>query len=470
MIKESRYNWRSSWRWSYESIWSSLEKFKYANELTGLDIYKMIHASSRKKATFIYTSIYGSKQYIDDKCIFDLLKIHLFEESELELKYFLGPLFNEMNMEKCMVTTWRYCPECIKLGYHSILHQLNLFDKCIYHGIELKINCPFCSKAKPYLIDFKTKEKAFECNCGYDYLENKDYTTVFENWNSVSKLELFNNTGNIYLSKLSSDKSLILSYDYFKNKYIKGEVNHEMSNSFIFNMLINRDIDKFYISKFSPGVKESYKYDDIYDYLGLLFMDQYMNIFKSIARHIRKNIKNINHIKFFTKRYIFFRQPIENEKYLDGLCNKDISEELYAYIMFRKFFEGHERYNDIHVYLPRQNTKDSQYNIRMNISKTIVYKFISTELSKYLLISKSKCNGKDLFDDYSIIISAYERILSYIFIEYYNKCIKYIRYMKCRYPNKQIDFTAEIPIDVPDYLIYFKKCEDKCYIIPYKNI
>ena len=35
----ARYLWKPQWTWPYESIWSILEKFKYANAATN-DIFK----------------------------------------------------------------------------------------------------------------------------------------------------------------------------------------------------------------------------------------------------------------------------------------------------------------------------------------------------------------------------------------------------------------------------------------------
>jgi hypothetical protein len=40
--------------------------------------------------------------------------------------------------------TFRYCPQCLRFGYHTLLHQLPWFGRCPWHGAELRTTCEGC--------------------------------------------------------------------------------------------------------------------------------------------------------------------------------------------------------------------------------------------------------------------------------------------------------------------------------------
>lgn len=41
----------------------------------------------------------------------------------------------------------RTCPECLAVGYHSIVHQMAGFEVCVFHGSPLRSGCPSCGNA-----------------------------------------------------------------------------------------------------------------------------------------------------------------------------------------------------------------------------------------------------------------------------------------------------------------------------------
>lgn len=43
--------------------------------------------------------------------------------------------------------TFRYCPECLRGGYHTLLHQLPWFARCPWHGAPLTRTCEGCGSA-----------------------------------------------------------------------------------------------------------------------------------------------------------------------------------------------------------------------------------------------------------------------------------------------------------------------------------
>lgn len=465
-----KYNWKSDWIWMYESIWCSIEKFKFSNELTSLDIYKLTSASRRININYIYSSIYASTQYIKRENIVMLLDKEVFNESKNQVKDFLGPLYNDIDIEKYILYKWRYCPECIKVGYHSFLHQLNLFDKCIFHNINLETKCPSCKNEQSYVIDLNKNRNAYTCECGYIYINYREINNIFKEWESKKILNLWDNKQDIKVLEPYS-KCFIFSYELFKNRNILEDENYFMNNTYIYDEL--KVVDKQKVVKFSPSLKNKYTplYDEknnIYDYLGLIFMNEYITIFKSIARNIIRSIKNIGYLKYYSSKSLYFNLSTSFSQNINSnrLSYKDIDENLYAYIMFRKEIEGHKTYSDIHTLLNQIDTNDSQYKIRMNISDTIIYKFFKSELSKYIFVSKQ--NESILFDDYGIFISSLEHVLSSILIQYYNNWVDYIRQMKSQFPDNKIDFNVKLPFSPPNYLVCWDENNKKCYLTYYR--
>jgi hypothetical protein len=76
-----------------------------------------------------------------------------------------GPehLLNRMSLSRLQVVrcdTVRYCPECLRTGYHSELFQLRAVQNCPEHGIALREVCPNCQTS--IVPDARTRG-AFTC-------------------------------------------------------------------------------------------------------------------------------------------------------------------------------------------------------------------------------------------------------------------------------------------------------------------
>ena len=80
----------------------------------------------------------------------------------------------------------RICPECIKIGYHSIFHQFSLVHRCPFHNVSLVEGCPKCSKVMYYTLSDKETKEPFRCKCGHLLfsLENgQRYPSAWEKMN-----------------------------------------------------------------------------------------------------------------------------------------------------------------------------------------------------------------------------------------------------------------------------------------------
>ena len=70
--------------------------------------------------------------------------------------------------ERWFHDTLCYCPECMKLGYHSLYHQfIYNNDECFIHKVQLKKLCPECKKPIPYGLSGASARPSFTCTCGY---------------------------------------------------------------------------------------------------------------------------------------------------------------------------------------------------------------------------------------------------------------------------------------------------------------
>lgn len=62
----------------------------------------------------------------------------------------------------------RYCLPCIRLGYHTTLHQLPWISTCPWHGVRLRQNCPRCNGFPVTVAG--TPTKLLTCACGFDLM------------------------------------------------------------------------------------------------------------------------------------------------------------------------------------------------------------------------------------------------------------------------------------------------------------
>lgn len=448
----------------YQSIWCTLEKIKVLNIMTGKDLKKCLRANNlRQKFIYDFDSIYISQYKFDKDSLIDLCAKDIFNQIKYELKEVLGNIYNTFDMEKYIVTNFRFCPECIKTGYHSIFHQLNLFDKCIFHDIYLENKCPSCHKINPYYLNYDDTTYGFSCDCGYNYLKFYDFLELINIW----KIQYLNNE--LYIDKklynFNKHKCFFTSLEFYLNKYIYENVNYCLKeNTFIYKFL-NHNLKYNYLYKFKPILKNIkipiYNYESIYDSLEYIFIDEYTNISKYIARHFRKKIKKKNY-KFYFSNYLFFNSKAYRSNYRSLLKEgtyKNIDKYLYAYIMWKKFVEGLNDYSKVDSYnfFDRKKRKE-------NMSNSLFYKYINHELKNYIwLLKNNKCY--DGFEDIGILFSSLERIIGDILVDYFKCCLDFIKNKKKFEPYEIVDFNCNIDINFKKYFAFYDQNNRVGYII-----
>lgn len=465
------YSWENNWIWKFESIWCSLQKFKYANELTDIDIGRLIKASHYlEKKVYIYSSLYIAKNRIERELLYKLLEKDVFEDLKQDFQEFLGPLYNDLDIKKYVVNKFRYCPICIEQGYHSIFHQLNFFNKCIFHNITLETKCPICELENSYVVKYSGMDIGYLCSCGYIPFNNS-VEEIFNKWNDTKNFTYNKTIKNI---KYDNTKYIYSSFKYYINKNEIDKID-SMNNSDIYKSFIEEN--NLYICTFIPILKNKIipsivdKKNGPYDYLGNIMMDQYITIFKSIARHIRRNfIKQIN-IDYLVKNRIYYSSSLYNffdfENCNRSICYNEIDENLYAYIIWRTEVEGHETCETIHTPITHVKNGDTDYFIRQNICDTLFYKYIKHELNDY--INNYKYSNNAQFNDYGILVSSFERIIGNTLIQYFYDCLAYAKYIKYNKPNERINLDISIPINSNDFLIGYNSKTKYCHLRMYKR-
>lgn len=332
--------WQDTWHLPFESMGSVLEKFKFANEI-----------DARIAKNF----------YKNDNEFNNLISNKLLYYEEVVKKEYLWFLLEHSNVriEQIFKSQFTFCLECMKVGYHSLLHQLETFKTCLFHNQVLMDCCPSCYKTFRY-NDPHYFGIPYECTCGFKFHRvNHNFMEIWpqtkfindnfkENWrllredNSSSRYKLlfpnnYNQKEGIFcdIYRLNQGLETIFSKGFaqipdnlvmikkqrkiFKEKYYLPLIEE-------YSKAINHDCT-LYMEVVSKDRRDALlKHFDLY-------IDS-KQVFKSICRFVRKKIlkKHKNCIKNFPKMvqtkkicqyallYIFWRSYLERG--IEGLYDK----------------------------------------------------------------------------------------------------------------------------------------------------
>lgn len=167
----TNYLWRKEWLWPYESLWSIIEKFKYINVFTNVEISPLfeLYCVTQNIQFEIRHYIYRYTSYNGNK-VSNFFNIEVNHFSELrQLKY------NEPTqyLNDCLY----FCPQCIKYGYHSYFHQIKFLDTCIFHNINL---CKAQDEDRndfPFAI-LRGRREAYKSSCDTNNSLSKKFTNI----------------------------------------------------------------------------------------------------------------------------------------------------------------------------------------------------------------------------------------------------------------------------------------------------
>ncbi|WP_312371408.1 hypothetical protein [Lachnoclostridium sp.] len=191
------YTWNTNWVNPYESPWSIINKFMFANQIHGIDAARELTTTQLReidnyRAKYIHTGIVSNYQFKDNTwCIGDKSIVDYGMEN---IKNLLKPLLSFQNRfirsnnicSTVIKKTLNYCPECMKYGYHYIFHQFTFLDRCLVHNKKLISTCPICNEEIPYAIEFQYNIHAYQCKyCKSYLLSNDNFEILLNEWNRV---------------------------------------------------------------------------------------------------------------------------------------------------------------------------------------------------------------------------------------------------------------------------------------------
>ncbi|WP_188455564.1 hypothetical protein [Virgibacillus oceani] len=333
------YTWNKEWITEYESPWSILKKFQYANCLSTNNIYDILGRKNGK----IYRDLYTLSGF-DDHLLEKALQFPLKKENNAFLIDILEPLMDSKELEQgylrlyFMRDFFTFCPVCISNTYHSLLHQFIFIHKCPFHPVPLKDTCPNCNQKIPYELDDQYFKSPFTCICGFKFAQlDRRITTfktpVIKDSNVHRWLNLCMNSTNhrldhlFFLEALRKDPRYMdqdFTYelaDLFSVINKKGNIISTKSN--IEQIKSKGQITKNLTKK---GLKCQLLNNQELSVVNL--KDESVKIcnqlFNSIARQLRKTVlrKHIGCIKHFTR-------------YHDDITKKELCPFAVAYVVWR---------------------------------------------------------------------------------------------------------------------------------------
>ncbi len=123
----------------YESLWSIVQKITHWNVCDVKDIQSGFHINPELKGGWYIATLLRKPRWNLSKVAKNIhVKPHDIQNG------IIGTILCRNEISQWSSQTIRYCPCCIKIGYHSIIHQLTIFSTCPYHMVELKESCPSC--------------------------------------------------------------------------------------------------------------------------------------------------------------------------------------------------------------------------------------------------------------------------------------------------------------------------------------
>lgn len=168
----TKYTWDVSQCFPFESIWSYLQKFTILNACGARDIQREFGIANKRQHPQNWSDrdrdLHGWGA-LDPSVVKNSL--HL---SDLQIR--TAQTTNYIRPEEVRVLasrSLRYCPFCIRTGFHTPVHQLLITPKCPIHNEPLQNVCIRCGKpTSPYNLSRQSFCNPYGCaECGAVWLQ-----------------------------------------------------------------------------------------------------------------------------------------------------------------------------------------------------------------------------------------------------------------------------------------------------------
>jgi len=149
--------WRSGTTSRYESQWALIHKFTHLNGATFSDIMAMFDATPKAPWNERARNL-DRLERLDNRRL-----AQAFEIPEPDIRLLISDTYN-IGSKTC--ATLRYCPDCMKKGFHTAAFQMNSIEKCPLHDVDLETKCPACHFTIAYRLGANELSIPFGCKCG----------------------------------------------------------------------------------------------------------------------------------------------------------------------------------------------------------------------------------------------------------------------------------------------------------------
>jgi hypothetical protein len=145
--------WRAQWVNKYESLWSLIRKFAILNFASARDV-KGIFARDRTEQPRSKPSCRfdGDLRFFGSLDPVRLARVLNLSESVLR-EALVDYYVKRREALHVSADVLRFCPACLKNGFHSAMYQLLFVKNCPLHGDSLRSHCQACSlRHVPYTL------------------------------------------------------------------------------------------------------------------------------------------------------------------------------------------------------------------------------------------------------------------------------------------------------------------------------
>ena len=482
-MNQFRFTWKDEWVTKYISTWCILERFKFANVLTNNHILQIFGNEDVQKLKNVtnagdYLRSLSSLKGIDRVKALEILGVDLFEKKSELINMFKPIVGRRGHIEYLTNNNISYCQKCMEKGFHSVFHQLTLFNNCVFHpDEELRDTCFKCNKIFSRHLLSADDGTSFLCQCGQSIMDKIDVAAIFKNWEEelviqdsyiLKFLDLpIGQPGLIdvrYPSRYNTEET-VNAFDLLPSHHLMSYAN----NYYLSAPLDKGTYSKCYISKHklrqkvvSSQTVENYKNLFTYKFLEdspdrLLEQDHiYYEIYEQ-SRHIYKSVRRYikNHLLKKHSKCIHLDNELKE--------NEDYCKFSFAYNHWREEFEEIQL-----ARIVRRSTPQSEaFNFERNKERYTIYPkgpycdYIERILEKVFRIDQS--NPQEL--DIKCLKNLLNDLLPYLLLERFYENLDLVNN-----PEKYRSIKYFLPDVIPLHLIFFEESMIRKTTIYHRNI
>ncbi|UHA73265.1 hypothetical protein [Paenibacillus sp. 481] len=386
--------WRREWIHPFESAWSILEKFAFANVLSHKELVSVIgrRAGSNVAPSFAKSmrnliSLHG----LDCDTLSRFLNYNLHAHNSAYLDLLIKCVRTDINNEQYWLKdNLHWCVECMEVGHHSLFHQFLLIDHCPYHNKQLINVCHSCKQPIPYLLG-EGMSGAFICICGHPLL---DLSMKWSHWSQEFTIQ------NKSLTKWILNNTEDAVQTHGLNWLIINDLSKRRLNFDFEQLLLPSDVEKQIRYEYYMGEESFQSFDFNTNWIYKQIYDITRDIFKSIDKHLRRTYLH-KHRSCIKRLNCLLKEP--------GESFPEICPYAYAYVFWKQsllkyqpFYEkfcGARRLNTVNDFTV--STPLYEEVIRGFYDKTIIhsnyFKNYSFEVFKWMLAKSIGMMYLDLF-------------------------------------------------------------------------